>query len=130
MIAALALVSALAASPCLTAEYQDFTPADAIAFGIKPAEDGLTLDESTYNEWLWERTRLAGCLTELHAALAAQEETERLIDWVKQEATEAIHRARPTWVQRNGLGIGMAIGAALTVALVAAIAKTFTVSIQ
>ena len=130
MIATLAMGIALASSPCLSAEFEDHTPQDAPRFDPKPAPDGLTLDESTYTEWLWTQGHLAGCLIELRQSLAANEGHEMQLKWVAEKATEAIRTARPGWVRRNGFVLGVTVGAGLVVALVAAIAKTLKVSIQ
>ena len=130
MIALLTMAAALAQSPCLDAVHTSGVPAGEPTFDIRPTDEGLELDQYTYVEWLWERDRLAGCLIELRASLAAEERTADYIEWVQEQARDAVKAGRPSWVQRNGFALGVSIGAAVVVALVAALAKTITISLR
>jgi len=121
---------ALAASPCLDAELTSVVPDDAPSFEPRPTEQGLELDERTYERWLWRQRRLAGCIIELRAALNGIEQHEQHADWLQTEAEEAVRRARPSWFQRHGFTIGVIVGTGITVALVAAVAKTLRISIE
>ena len=130
MIAALTMALALAASPCLDAVHASTVPEGEPTFDVRPTTEGLELDQYTYVQWLWERDRLAGCLIELRASLAAEERAADYIAWVEEQAREAVKASRPTWVQRHGFPIGLTVGAAVVVALVAAVAKTINVSLR